>query len=115
MKKAMERISSRTLRFECDHSVYSADVVAKVLYWLVPDFRIYQQMISSKSQQIVLEKKHGEVDDAELELLQNRLNQEFIDYNLRKIIREETREIRTILYVKAFSPADTEKPLSREK
>lgn len=106
MIRPMERISPRAVRFECDRSVYSGDIVAKTLYWLMDEYRIYQQMTAPDILSVTLERKCDVLDDGEFQTLQDRLNQDLNDYILRRTILEETREIRAILYVKAFAPYD---------
>ena len=115
MIQPLERVSPQAVKFECDCSVYSADVVAKVLYWLMGEFHIYQQSVLPNSLSVKLEKKQGPLTDAEVEALQDRLNLDLNDYRLRKIIREETREIRAILYVKAFAPYDSDALFEEEE
>ena len=90
-----------------DANIYSKDVVAKVAYWLSGDFSIIQNldgnnwMLSLESQNVVAwdeVKKH--------------LSQLLTDYQMREIITAETKDIRNILFIKAF--ANVEEMLADE-
>jgi len=90
-----------------DANIYSKDVVAKVAYWLSGDFSIMQNldgnnwMLSLESQNVVAwdeVKKH--------------LSQLLTDYQMREIITAETKDIRNILFIKAF--ANVEEMLADE-
>ncbi|MBS1371505.1 MAG: His-Xaa-Ser system protein HxsD [Lentisphaeria bacterium] len=102
------RVDPATVSLEVDPSIYGDAVISRVLYWLVPDYLIGRNTLPDGLLHITLHRKAGEISQEELAALQERLNRDFIDCKLREIIERETRDIRTILYVKAF--ADFEEP-----
>ena len=107
--------SPSKVTFFCDRTLYGKDVVAKVLYSLLDRFLCDRRMKSPEIEQIKLKKKEGCFNLSELKDLEQELNQKFIDFNLRQIIQNETREIRSILYIKAFANQDTKTYIQKDK
>lgn len=89
-----------------DLSIFNDRVLSKVTYWLSDEYVIYQQNRDNNIQSITLEKKQGSVSEKESGILKERINQLLIDFKNRDIINQETRNIRDILYVKAFANND---------
>jgi len=91
-----------------DSNIYSKEVVAKVVYWLSRDFTIMQDidgqdwMLSLESYNVV------NWDD-----VKGRLSQLLTDYQMREVITAETKDIKNILYIKAF--ANVEELLADEE
>lgn len=91
-----------------DLDIYSKEVVAKVVYWLSRDFTIMQSVngkyltLSFETQNVVI-----------LDKVKQRLSQLLTDYQMREIIAAETKDIKNILYIKAF--ANVEELLADEK
>ena len=93
---------------EIDSCIYSKEVVAKVEYWLSCDFTIMQS-IEGNILTLSLE-SHNVVnwDD-----VKGRLLQLLTDYQMREVITAETKDIKNILYIKAF--ANVEELLADEE
>jgi len=93
---------------EIDSCIYAIEVVAKVAYWLSRDFTIMQS-IEGNIWTLSLE-SHGVVnwDD-----VKRRLSQLLTDYQMREVIAAETKDIKNILYIKAF--ANVEELLADEE
>lgn len=91
-----------------DADIYSKEVIAKVVYWLSRDFTIMQN-IEGNIWNISLE-SHDVVnwDD-----VKRRLSQLLTDYQMREVIIAETKDIKNILYIKAF--ANVEELLADEE
>ena len=90
-----------------DTSIYSDNVITKFLYWLTENFIITRENITdSSNQRIILKKTERAITDEEFETLRVQLSQSIVDYKNREIIHEETKDIRNILYVKAFANSD---------
>lgn len=89
-----------------DLSIFNEYVISKVTYCLSEEFLIYQQNLEDGLQSIILEKKQGSFYDNEFQSLKERVNQLLIDYKNRDIVNRETKNIRDILYVKAFANND---------
>lgn len=91
-----------------DATIYSKEVVAKVVYWLSRDFTIMQS-IDSNIWTLSLE-SHGVVS---WDNVKGRLSQLLTDYQMREVIAAETKDIKNILYIKAF--ANVEELLADEE
>jgi len=93
---------------EIDSCIYSKEVIAKVVYWLIRDFTIMQSA-DGNTWTLSLE-SHDVVnwDD-----VKGRLSQLLTDYQMREVITAETKDIKNILYIKAF--ANVEELLSDEE
>lgn len=91
-----------------DSDIYSKEVVAKVIYWLSRDFTIMQSL-EGKSWTLSLESRNIVAWDE----VKKRLSQLLIDYQMREVITAETKDIRNILFIKAF--ANVEELFADEK
>ena len=91
-----------------DATIYSKEVVAKVVYWLSRDFTIMQS-IDSNIWTLSLE-SHGVVS---WDNVKGRLSQLLTDYQMREVIAAETKDIKNILYIKAL--ANVEELLADEE
>ena len=100
--------SDRRAIVEIDSCIYSKEVVAKVVYWLSYDFTIMQS-IEGNIWTLSLE-SHDVVnwDD-----IKRGMSQMLTDYQMREVIAAETKDIKNILYIKAF--ANVEELLSDEE
>ena len=85
------------MKIKVDTRIYSDSVISKVLYWLSSKYIIKRE--SRKDHEVVdISISLEEETDFETEFFKL-LN----DYKLREIVSLETREIKTILYAKAFA------------
>lgn len=91
-----------------DETIYSKAVVTKVLYWLSRDLTIMQTIEGGTV--VVLLESQCIVDWNEVK---KRMSQMLVDYQMREVITEETKDIRNILFIKAF--ANVEELLADEK
>lgn len=91
-----------------DSDIYSKEVVAKVIYWLSRDFTIMQS-IDGKNWTLSLESQNVVAWDE----VKKHLSQLLIDYQMREVITTETKDIRNILFIKAF--ANVEEIFADEK
>ena len=91
-----------------DLGIYSKEVIAKVLYWLCRDYTVMQSL-DGKELTLTLETQNTVVWD----LVKNHLSQLLTDYQMREVITAETKDIRNILFIKAF--ANVEELLTDEK
>jgi His-Xaa-Ser system protein HxsD len=90
-------------QFIVDSRVFNDNVVSKVTYVLSEEFLVYQRKIRSEKQVIALKEKKDVLSNNKPELIEEKINQLLIDYKNRDIINKETKDIRNILYVKAFA------------
>ena len=86
-----------TLRI--DRKIYSDSCISKVVYWLSDQYTIERRLEGDEELLFI----DGEIDEDQLrKIILEKLN----DYKLRGIIDAETKDIRTILYAKAFGDFD---------
>lgn len=84
-----------------DSDTYSLEVIAKVVYWLSRDFTIMQSL-DGKDLTLSFETQNTVVWDE----VKKHLSQLFADYQMREVIAAETKDIKNILYIKAFTNVD---------
>lgn len=82
-----------------DKRIYSDSVISKAVYWLSGDFTIARRLISDYVEEITATTPSDNVDSD----FQTRFTQLLNDFKLRQIVADETRDIKTILYAKAFA------------
>ena len=86
-----------TLRI--DRKIYTDSCISKVVYWLSDQYTIERRLEGDEE----LLSIDGEIDQ---DLLRKTIIEKLNDYKLRGIIDAETKDIRTILYAKAFGEFD---------
>lgn len=87
-----------------DRNIYNDSCISKVVYILSDRFKCNRQL-SDAIEHISIEplKKDNPISEDKIETL---FFQTLNDYKLREIIRVETKDINTILYLKAFADCD---------
>lgn len=87
-----------------DRNIYNDSCISKVVYILSDRIKCNRQL-SDAIEYISIEpiKKDDPISEDNIETL---FFQALNDYKLREIIREETKDINTILYLKAFADCD---------
>jgi His-Xaa-Ser system protein HxsD len=103
---SFDKTENNKIEIKVDKNIYNDTVISKVLYWLTDSYFIYQNCENGMIQKIILEKKENSISNDEFVSLKNKLNQDFIDFKVRDIITNETKNIRDILYIKAFNNSD---------
>lgn len=84
-----------------DRRIFSDSVISKAVYWMSGDFTIARQMVNDHTENIeISHNSSNNISNAEIEQL---LMQSLNDFKLREIVADETRDIKTILYAKAFA------------
>lgn len=82
-----------------DKRIYNDSVISKAVYWLSGDFSIARRLIDDSLEEITAtalsDAAETEFDAQFMQLLN--------DFKLRQIVADETRDIKTILYAKAFA------------
>ncbi len=88
------------MKIEVDRNIYSDKVISKVAYWLSSQYAIKRRLVNEIEEFEIT----GPIEDTW------KFEKDFFrmlnDYKLREIITNETREIKTILYAKAFAEDD---------
>jgi His-Xaa-Ser system protein HxsD len=104
---SFERISENAILVKINKSIFNDIVITKTLYWLQSEhITFWNSSLDGNTQNITLEKKDGSINNEEYVLLKKRISQNLIDFKTRDIINRETKNIRDILYIKAFANGD---------
>lgn len=90
-----------------DKDIYNDEITSKVLYWLSGDFIITREKIMGTSNEKIMLSYSNSLSKDDFKKLKARLSRLFIDQKTREIVRQETHDIRNILYVKAFANSDS--------
>lgn len=88
------------MTIEIDRRIYNDSVISKAIYWLSGDYLIVRSLLNDITESISITVKSGSISERELEV---KLLQTLNDFKLRQIVADETRDIKTILYAKAFA------------
>ena len=85
------------MTIQIDRNIYSDIVISKVVYWLSGKYIIKRKLLGNIEElDIKANENDSEITEEEFYCLLN-------DYKLRDIVAKETKEIKTILYAKAFA------------
>lgn len=90
------------MQIEIDHNIYSDSVISKVVYWLSGDYAV-ERKANGTSEILTINSINAAIDEKKLH---DKVFLMLNDQKLRNIIEEETKDIRTILYAKAFADFD---------
>ena len=89
------------INVKLDSQIYSKNAIVKCLYWYSSNFNVDIRLIDNYYHLTLSSLKN--INDNELKSIENKLNKELIDYNLRDIVKKETTIIRELIIAKAFS------------
>lgn len=87
------------MKISIDRNIYSDECISNVVYWLSEQYTIQRSLYGNKE---TLSIDGIENESSFRQLFFEMLN----DFKLREIISIETKNIRTILYAKAFGEFD---------
>jgi len=90
---------------DIDRQIFKDEVISKTVYWQSADF-VIDRKVKSNVETITFQTSNDNNSKIDIELVMSKFNQKLNDFKLRQIIEEETKDIRTILYVKAFANND---------
>lgn len=88
------------MTIEIDRRIYNDSVISKAIYWLSGDYLIVRSLLNDNTESISITYKTESISEQELKVI---LLQTLNDFKLRQIVADETRNIKTILYAKAFA------------
>ena len=83
-----------------DHRIYSDPCISKAIYSLSDLYSFNRKVIDEYLEQLTITPANGYQEETDM---QHAFFAKLNDYKLRQIIEDETHDIRTILYVKAFA------------
>lgn len=90
------------MKLQIDRNIYSDECISKAIYSMAKDYVINRSLNGSVETLTIYPINTHEPENTIKEKLLSSLN----DYKLRQIIADETRDIRTVLYAKAFGDFD---------
>lgn len=91
---------------DVDRSIYDESVIDKVLYWWAGDYVITRRNNPGTTIQTIIFSGLNPITQEVFDKMRQKLSADFIDYKNRAIIASETRDLRNILYAKAFANSD---------
>ena len=91
---------------DVDRSIYNDSVIDKVLYRWAGDYTIVRRNVPDTTVKRIVFSAPSPIAQETFERMRQRLSCDFIDYKNRAIIAAETRELRNILFAKAFANND---------
>lgn len=95
-------ISQVSFQIKVSGDYYTESIISKCVYWLCNKYLVsVSKSINDFIVDIQIKEDHF-IDD-EIDQIKSKFYQDLNDYKTREMIREETRPIRDILLVKAFS------------
>ena len=91
------------LSLTIDRTIFSDEVISKAVYWETNQYSVTRQL-NGNAESISFEPKPNcqEDENALKERFLTRLN----DFKVQQIVDNETKDLRTILYIKAFANND---------
>lgn len=99
-------LTDDSFSFLVDPSIFSEEVIVKTLYWYPEWFTVQWKRGDNNVHEVILTYKSEVKTRLSLEEIASKFSQDLLDYKNREIILKETRNIRDILYVKAFANND---------
>jgi His-Xaa-Ser system protein HxsD len=100
---SFDQIAENKIQLTIDTMVFNETMVTKTLYWIQGNYFVFWNSLNGNIQNIILERKDGSISEGESLKLKNQINQNLIDFKTRDIVNRETKNIRDILYIKAFA------------
>lgn len=88
------------MTIKIDRRIYNDGVISKVVYWLSGDYKIVRSLLDENIELLTISSIDTIVGE---DFIETKLMQMLNDFKLRQIVADETRDIKTILYAKAFA------------
>lgn len=91
------------LTLTIDRTIFTDEVISKAVYWETNQYIITRQL-NGYAETLCFEPKpnYQEEENALKDRFLTRLN----DFKVQQIVNDETKDLRTILYIKAFANND---------
>lgn len=83
-----------------DRRIYNDSVISKAIYWLSGDYIIVRNILDDNTESLSITANNANIAE---DSMKTKLMQTLNDFKLRQIVADETRNIKTILYAKAFA------------
>lgn len=92
---------AQNVLIELDSNIFSRESITKCLYWYSNGYFIDLKLVDGVYK--INFEPFNEISKNEIIELKKKLNQDFLDYNLREIVKHQTTNIRELIIAKAFS------------
>lgn len=83
-----------------DRRIYNDSIISKAIYWLSGDYIIVRCLLDDNTESLSITANNANIAE---DTVKTKLMQILNDFKLRQIVSDETRDIKTILYAKAFA------------
>ena len=83
-----------------DRRIYNDSVISKAIYWLSGDYTIVRSILDENTESLSITANTANIAE---NVMKTNLMQTLNDFKLRQIVADETRDVKTILYAKAFA------------
>ena len=91
------------LTLTIERAIFSDEVISKAIYWETNQYNITRQL-DGNTETIAFEPKQN--CDESPKTLKERFLTRLNDFKVQQIVDDETKDLRTILYIKAFANND---------
>lgn len=101
----VSRVNELTVEVLIDEKLYDLGVINKTFYWYLKEYKV---SIESENTgiRVQLQKLNGSISNSEIEILSAQIPKDLLDFQVRKLITQETKNVRDLLIAKAFSESD---------
>ena len=98
--------NGNALMIEIDTNIYPDVVIDKVLYWYSSGYIILRKKVADTSiEQVTLRRKDSTSEIIWASVIAD-LSQKLVDYKNRKVVQDETNNLRELFFAKAFANND---------
>ena len=91
------------LTITIDRAIFSDETISKAVYWETNQYSVTRQL-NGNSETLCFEPKPNCQEDEKI--LKERFLTRLNDFKVQQIVDNETKDLRTILYIKAFANND---------
>lgn len=91
------------LTITVDRTIFSDEVISKAVYWETDQYSVYR-LLKGSVESISFEPHPNWHEDEKV--LKERFLTRLNDLKVQQIVNNETKDLRTILYIKAFANTD---------
>lgn len=102
----VSRINESTVGVLISEKLYDLGVIHKTFYWFLKDYKVSIDKNQNNEIQVLLQKQSNPISDLEIGDLTDQIKRDLLDFQVRKLIVQETKNVRDLLVAKAFSGSD---------
>lgn len=101
-------VNGREILVFADKTIYSKTVILKTLYWYGGQFHTSVSSLNKETYRISLKLMDViKESDIDLQSYLQKLERDLVDFQLRELVFEETKNVRDLLIAKAFAHFDS--------